>query len=74
MGAVESLCGLSKDAKRRWAEVAKMTPDIASPDFTFPVAAAQNLSKAVDLRPLLDKVGRALDAANNESKACFITR
>ena len=51
-----------------------MTPDIASPDFTFPVAAAQNLSKAVDLRPLLDKVGRALDAANNESKACFITR
>ena len=45
-----------------------MTPDIASPDFAFPLVAAQNLSKAVDVRQFLDKVGRALDAASDESK------
>lgn len=68
LGAVESLCGLSKEARRRWASVAKMTPDVASSDFAFPAVAAQNLSKAIDLQPLLDKIGRALDAASGESK------
>jgi hypothetical protein len=71
LGAVESLCGLSKDAKRRWAEAAKMAPDIAAPDFAFPVVAAQNLtskSNAAELASLLDKIGRALEAATNESK------
>jgi hypothetical protein len=68
LGAVESLCGLSKEARRRWASVAKMTPDVASSDFAFPAVAAQNLSKAIDLQPLLDKIGSALDAAGVESK------
>ncbi len=68
LGAVESLCGLSKEARRRWANVVKMTPDVASTDFAFPAVAAQNLSKATDLQPLLDQIGRALDAASAESK------
>jgi Flp pilus assembly protein TadD len=68
LGAVESLCGLSKEAKRRWGSVAKMTPAVASADFAFPAVAEQNLSKAADLQLLLDKVNHALDAAGAESK------
>jgi hypothetical protein len=71
LGAVESLCGRLRDARRRWDSVAKMTPDAGSPDFAFPAVAAQNLSqsrKAIDLQPLLDKIARALDAADVQSR------
>ncbi len=74
LGAVESLCGLSKDARRRWASVAKMTPDVTSPDFAFAAVAAQNLSKATDLQPLLDKIARALEAAGQSKGVLYYSK
>jgi tetratricopeptide (TPR) repeat protein len=64
LGAVESLCGLSKDARRRWSKVAKMTAAVDSPDFAFPAIAAQSLGlegEAADWDALLDKVAAAMD-------------
>jgi hypothetical protein len=66
LGAVESLCGLPKDAKRRWTKVSKMTPEPASADFAFPSVAAQSLSssgKPMDVSAGLGQVTHALEAA-----------
>ena len=64
LGAVESLCGFSKDAKRRWSKAAKMTPAVDSPDFAFPAVAAQSLDskgRNIDPNTLLDKVAGAME-------------
>ncbi len=71
LGAVESLCGLPKDAKRRWTKVSKMTPEPVSADFAFPSVAAQSLSssgKPMDVSAALDQVTRALEAAAPDAK------
>jgi tetratricopeptide (TPR) repeat protein len=76
LGAVESLCGMTKEAHAAWTKVAKTTPAVDSPDFAFSTIAAQNLagknSKSVDTRGPLDKVGAALAAAKDDSKGVLL--
>jgi tetratricopeptide (TPR) repeat protein len=75
LGAVEALCGEAGAARRRWGKVAKMTPAISSPDFTFPIVAAQNLAakgKGPDIQPWLDKVSAALESAGPEGRGTLL--
>ncbi len=75
LGAVEALCGEVGAARRRWSRVAKMTPAISSPDFTFPLVAAQNLAakgKAPDTQPWLDKVSATLESAGDEARGTLL--
>jgi hypothetical protein len=75
LGAVEALCGDVGAARRRWTKVAKTTPAISSPDFTFPLIAAQNLAakdKGPDIQPWLDKVSAALKSAGGEAKGTLL--
>jgi len=75
LGAVEALCGDVAAARRRWSKVAKMTPGISSPDFTFPIVAAQNLAakgKGPDIQQWLDKVSAALASAGDEAKGTLL--
>jgi hypothetical protein len=76
LAAVESLCGLPKDAKRRWERVAKMTPEIDSPDFAFPLAASQSLASSANasvdvVDPILSKIEKRFSAANDEVKGAL---
>lgn len=64
IGAVEDLCGRSKEAKRTWSKVAKMAPAVDSPDFAFPAIARQNLTgsaKNAEIDELLKKVNGAFE-------------
>jgi hypothetical protein len=75
LGAAEALCGDVGAARRRWSKVAKMTPGISSPDFTFPIVAAQNLAgkgKGPDIQPWLDKVSAALASAGDDAKGTLL--
>lgn len=69
LGAVVSLCGQGKEARRRWAKVAKMMPAVGTPDFAFPAVAAQSLGSGakLDWNALLDQVNKA-EATDAESK------
>jgi hypothetical protein len=52
-----------------------MTPGISSPDFTFPIVAAQNLAgkgKGPDIQPWLDKVSAALASAGDDAKGTLL--
>jgi hypothetical protein len=52
-----------------------MTPGISSPDFTFPIVAAQNLAakgKGPDIQPWLDKVSAALKSADDEARGTLL--
>jgi hypothetical protein len=52
-----------------------MTPAISSPDFTFPLVAAQNLAakgKAPDTQPWLDKVSATLESAGDEARGTLL--
>jgi hypothetical protein len=75
LGAAEALCGDVGAARRRWSKVAKMTPAISSPDFAFPIVAAQNLAakgKGPDIQPWLDKVSAALESADDEARGALL--
>jgi tetratricopeptide (TPR) repeat protein len=75
LGAVEALCGDGSAARRRWIKVAKMTPAISSPDFPFPIVAAQNLAakgKGPDIQPWLDKVSAALESTGVEARGTLL--
>jgi TolA-binding protein len=75
LGATEALCGDVGAARRRWSKVAKMTPAISSPDFTFPIVAAQNLAakgKGPDIQPWLNKVLGALASAGDDSRGTLL--
>jgi tetratricopeptide (TPR) repeat protein len=63
LGAIEAGCGDQRAARRRWAKVAKMNAPVSSPDFAFPLVAAQNLAskgRGPDAQPLIDKADAAL--------------
>jgi hypothetical protein len=46
LGAVESMCGDPKAARRRWSKVAKLDPDALSADFAFPALALESINEA----------------------------
>lgn len=72
LGAVDSLCGQKGDAKRIWTKVAKMTPDVSSPDFAFPAVAAQSANAAKpDWNGLLARVNKALQNASPEVRGAL---
>jgi hypothetical protein len=75
LGAVENLCGKAKAARQRWNQVARMKPEIFSPDFSFPVVAAQSLAakgKGPKIQPWLDEVSKALDSAGGTAKGTLL--
>jgi tetratricopeptide (TPR) repeat protein len=75
LGAVESLCRKSRAAHQRWSEVARMTPEIFSPDFSFPAVAAQSLAakgKGPKIQPWLDQVSKALESATGDVKGTLL--
>ncbi len=69
LGAVDSLCGQTREAKRIWNKVARMTPAMTSPDFAFPAVAQQSANAGKpDWNALIAQVNKALETASFDAK------
>jgi len=75
VGLVEVSCGGEKLARRRWERVAKMRPDLYSPDFAYPAIAAARLNPAGSapiVQSALEDVQKTLASATPDQRAALL--
>ena len=72
-GVVEAACGNMKDARKRWARVAKQSEGLPSPEFVFPLLANARSSESgiTTLQAVLASLEQTAPAEGHEAKPVF---